>query len=200
MHMETAKRDYRALVRAIQKKTGEKQAALARRFKVSQPTVSRWLNGNPPELDHADRIEAEARRLRLVKPKMLSQTITVPIVGYVGAGGTLSFQDGQGPFGEAEMPPGEIGTNVVAVKVQGDSMSGLLEDGSTVYYDNRRDPPDETLFKKLCVVGLTDGRVLIKRLYPGRIAGHYDLHSLNAPVLMDEAVQWAARVSWIAPA
>jgi hypothetical protein len=41
---------------------------------------------------------------------------------------------------------------------------------------------------------------LIKRLYPGRIAGHYDLHSLNAPVLMDEAVQWAARVSWIAPA
>jgi phage repressor protein C with HTH and peptisase S24 domain len=124
----------------------------------------------------------------------------VPLVGYVGAGGTLMFQDGQGPFGEAEMPPGDIGTTVVAVKVQGDSMSGILEDGSTVYYDNRRDPPDESLFKKLCVVGLADGRVLIKRLYPGSKPGHYHLHSTNAAALLDEHVLWAARVSWIAPA
>lgn len=200
MHMESARKDYRAMVRAIQKKVGENQTALAKRFKVSQPTVSRWLKGNPPELDHAERIETEARRLRVVNPKKAPNVTTVPVVGYVGAGGSISYQEGQGPFGEAEMPPGEIGTTVVAVKVQGDSMSGLLEDGSTVYYDNRRDPPDETLFKKLCVVGLTDGRVLIKRLYPGRKPGHYDLHSTNAPVLIDEHVLWAARVSWIAPA
>lgn len=200
MHMDSRNKDYGAMVRAIKRKTGENQTALARRFKVSQPTVSRWIAGNDPELDHAERIEAEARRLKIVNPKASSHATTVNIVGYVGAGGQVAFQDGQGPFGEAEMPPGEIGTNIVAVKVQGDSMSGVLDDGSIVYYDKREEPPDERLYRKLCVVGLADGRVLIKRLYPGRQSGHYDLHSTNGPVLLDEKVVWAARVSWIAPA
>jgi phage repressor protein C with HTH and peptisase S24 domain len=199
VHMER-RFDYGALVRAIQKKTGENQTQLAGRFKVSQPTVSRWIAGNDPELDHAERIEAEARRLRVVNPKSAINVTTVNLVGYVGAGGTIAYQDGQGPFGEAEMPPGAIGTNIVAVKVQGDSMSGVLDDGSIVYYDNRQEPPDERLYRKLCIVGLADGRVLIKRLFPGRIPDHYDLHSTNGPVMLDEKVVWAARVSWIAPA
>lgn len=199
MHMPKTT-DYQGIVRAIQRQTGERQAALAKRFNVSQPTVSRWLNGSPPELDHAERIDLEARRLRIVNPKSAANVTTVEVVGYVGAGGTISFQDGQGPFGEAEMPPKGRSSTIVAVRVQGDSMSGLLEDGSTVYYDRRRDSPDESLHGKLCVVGLGDGRALIKKLYPGRKPGHYDLHSLNAPPLLDQPVTWAAKVSWIAPA
>jgi phage repressor protein C with HTH and peptisase S24 domain len=191
--------DYPALVRAIQRKTGENQGKLAERFEVSQPTVSRWLNGTPPELHHADKIDKVARSLRMVNRKGAGNATTVPIVGYVGAGGTISFGEGQGPFGEADMPPKDGSATLVAVTVQGDSMSGALEDGWTVYYDNRRDPPDETLHAKLCIVGLRDGRVLIKKLYPGRKAGHYDLHSVNAPALLDQPVEWAARITWIAP-
>lgn len=78
-------------------------------------------------------------------------------------------------------------------------MSGLLEDGWVVYYDNRRDPPDESHYNKLCIVGLVDGRVLVKKLYPGRKPGHFDLHSVNAPPLLDQPVEWAAKVTWIAP-
>lgn len=189
---------YTALVKAIQQKTGEKQGELSRRFGVSQPTVSRWLKGSPPELHHAKIIEQEARNLRIANRKVASNMTSVPIVGYVGAGGSISFADGQGPFGEAEMPPNGSAT-LVAVTVRGDSMSGTLEDGWTVYYDNRRDPPDDTLFSKLCIVGLLDGRVLVKKLYPGRKNGHFDLHSTNAPPMLDEAVEWAARISWIAP-
>jgi phage repressor protein C with HTH and peptisase S24 domain len=89
--------------------------------------------------------------------------------------------------------------SLVAVLVRGDSMSGTLDDGWTVYYQDRRDQPDETLHAKLCIVGLTDGRVLVKKLYPGRKRGHYDLHSTNAPALMDQPVDWAAKITWIQP-
>lgn len=191
--------DYPALVRAIQRKTGENQTKLAERIGVSQPTVSRWLGGTPPELHHADAIDRVARSLRLGKYKGAGSVTSVPIVGYVGAGGTIDFTNSQGPFGEADMPPKDGSPSLVAVTVQGDSMSGALEDGWTVYYDNRRDPPDEALHAKLCIVGLSDGRVLIKKLYPGRKRGHYDLHSVNAPVLLDQPVEWAARITWIAP-
>lgn len=195
----TIETDYRALVRSIQSKTGENQAKLAERFGVSQPTVSRWINGTPPELHHAVTINNVAKDLRLVNRKYGVNMASVPIVGYVGAGGAISFEGGQGPFGEADMPPKEGKPTLVAVIVQGDSMSGTLEDGWTVYYDNRRDPPDETLHGKLCIVGLADERVLIKKLYPGRKRYHYDLHSVNAPVLLDQPVTWAARITWIAP-
>jgi phage repressor protein C with HTH and peptisase S24 domain len=192
--------DYQAVVQAIKDKTGENQAELAARFGVSQPTVSRWLGGTPPELHHATVIDRVARDLRLGKRKSGANMTTVPIVGYVGARGTISFDEGQGPFGDADMPPKDGNSSLVAVTVRGDSMSGTLEDGWTVYYDNRKDPPDESLHAKLCIVGLVDGRVLIKKLYPGRKRDHYDLHSVNAPALLDQHVTWAARITWIATA
>lgn len=191
--------DYKALTRAIMDKTKENQAELAARLGVSQSSVSRWASGKPLHIDHAHIVEDEARRLKLVNHKFASNMTAVPIVGYVGAGGTISYEDSQGPFGEAELPPKNGSPSLVAVIVKGDSMSGTLEDGWTVYYDNRRDPPDETLHGKLCVAGLSDGRVLIKKLYPGRKRHHYDLHSVNAPPLLDQAVVWAARITWIAP-
>lgn len=168
-------------------------------FGVSQATVSRWLDGKPPELKHAEVIDRVARKLRVENPRHGSSATTVPIIGYAGLGGTITFADGQGPFGEADMPPKQGLSDLVAVTVRGDSMSGTLEDGWTLYYDNRREPPDESLYGKLCIVGLTDDRVLIKTLYPGRKVNHYDLHSTNAPVLLDQPVNWAAKIAWIAP-
>lgn len=191
--------DYRRLVKAIRAKTGENQTQMAERLKVSQASVSRWEAGKELELGHAQMLDKEARRLKIVNPKSVGNVTSVEIVGYVGAGGTLSFDDSQGPYGDADMPPKGGSPSLVAVIVKGDSMSGTLEDGWTVYYDNRRDPPDEPLHGKLCIVGLRDGRTLIKKLYPGRKRGHYDLHSVNAPPELDQPVDWAARITWIAP-
>lgn len=191
--------DYQRVVRQIRDKTGENQAKLADRFGVSQASVSRWLAGKPVEADNRASIEKEARKLGLVNPKSGLHVTSVPIVGFVGAGGSILFEEGQGPHGEAELPPRGASADMVAVVVRGDSMSGTLEDGWTVYYDNRRDPPEEDLIGKLCVVGMADGRVLIKTLYHGRKAKHFHLHSSNAPPLQDQAVSWAAKVVWIAP-
>lgn len=191
--------DYRAMTRAILEKTGENQQQFAERVGVSQASVSRWASGKPPELHHAELLTSEARRLRIAHPKLGSGQVSVPVIGYVGAGGTIDFTSGQGPFGEAEMPPKGAVPSLVAVLVKGDSMSGVLEDGWTVYYDNRKEPPDENMHGKLCIVGLKDGPTLIKKLYPGRKPFHFDLHSVNAPALLDQHVEWAARITWIAP-
>ncbi len=191
--------DYRQLVRAIQLKLGQNQTKVGEFIGVTQPTVSRWLKGGPPELHHAELIKKAAAKLNLANSDYVPTVTAVPIVGYVGAGGSISFEEGQGPFGEADMPPVNGNSSLVAVTVRGDSMSGTLEDGWTVYYDNVEEAPQESLHTKLCIVGLEDGRVLIKKLYPGRKRGHYDLHSVNAPLLLDQPVRWAAKIVWIAP-
>lgn len=172
------------------------QGDIATKLGVSQPTVSRWLEGSEPKIKQRDKIVNLARKLGILPS---GDESTVPIVGYVGAGGQILFTEGQGPFGEAKMPPGGASKATVAVVVKGDSMAGQLEDGWTVYYDRRQTPPFGSLLGHLCVVWLSDGRVLIKKLLPGRQNGLYDLYSVAAAPLLDQAVEWAAQVSWIAP-
>lgn len=188
-----------AILRKIQDETGWNQTKLAKELGTSQPTVSRWYRGSEPIRIHELRIEKLANRLRIVNHIEKDLTSPVELIGYVGAGGEVLYDEGQGPFGEAPMPPGGKTPEMVAVEVRGDSMAGLLGDGSVIYYDNRREPPTDELFGKLCVVGLADGRVLVKRLLRGR-NGLFDLYSLAAVPLLDQAVTWAARVSYIAPA
>ena len=187
------------ILREIQRIKGWTQGDLARHFKVTQPTVSRWYKGAKPETDHRDRIIREARKMGLVNRPDGMEDFSIPIVGFVGAGGQVLYGEGQGPFGEAQIPPGNTSKTTVAVVVRGDSMAGQLEDGWTVYYDSRHATPSESLLGRLCIVGLQDGRVLIKKLLPGRAKGCYDLYSANAAPLLDQAVAWAALVQWIAP-
>jgi phage repressor protein C with HTH and peptisase S24 domain len=124
----------------------------------------------------------------------------VRIVGYVGAGLEAHY------YGEADDPneftdsPPNPTTNTVAVKVRGDSMAGLFDDGSILYYDDVRTPPTEDLIGRLCVVQLKDGKVLVKRLLKGSRRGRWNLLSTNADPLMDKTLAWAARVIWIKPA
>jgi len=185
------------IIRDLKKVTGKNQAELAQDLRVSQPTVSRWEKGHSPESDHKDVILDYARLKGVIQPSDNFASETIPVVGYVGAGGAVLYEEGQGPFGEAPMPPGGARKETVAVVVRGDSMTGQLEDGWTVYYDDRRDPPTDDLLGKLCVLGLLDGRILIKRLVRGRDKGHFDLYSAAGGVLLDQLVTWAARITWI---
>ena len=95
------------------------------------------------------------------------------------------------------MPPG--GTiKTIAVEVRGSSL-GEIFNGSFVYYDEVRDPPSADMLRKLCVVGLADGSVLVKKLLKGSIDGHYHLASSTGEMIEDARVEWAALVKWIKP-
>lgn len=204
--------DYAALLRVMMDVGKFNQAHLAKRLRVTQPTVSRWLKATRPKLDQHQRIIAEARRLGLLEHPYgfldegasfeaeapdESVPLTVKVVGYVGAGAaTHRYATGHGGLDDVPAPKGAT-PETVAVEIRGDSL-GELFDRWLVFYDDVRRPVSLDLIGRLCVVGLSDDRVLIKKI--GRGAnGLYDLHSNVEEPIKGVAIDWAARVKQMVP-
>lgn len=122
----------------------------------------------------------------------------VPLVGYVGAGATAHFYAaGDGNLGKAPAPDGAT-ASTVAVEVRGDSLGALFEHW-LVYYDEVRSPVTSDMIGRLCVVGLPDDRVLVKKIQRSKAEGLYHLLSNTEEPIFDQEVLWAARVKSMMP-
>src|SRR5207253_160280 len=86
----------------------------------------------------------------------------INLVGYVGAGSHTHFFANEEPLDEVPAPAGST-ESTVAVEIRGDSL-GSFFDRWLVFYDDVRRPVTTDLINKLCVVGLDDGRILIKKI------------------------------------
>lgn len=181
--------------------SGLSQSDLARRVAKALPVsnmtpqkVSLMLKGKR-EISF-DEIKAVCVILG-ISPPGTTISLKVPVVGVVSAGASASlFGLGHQMYEEVDAPQ-ESTPNTVAVKVQGDSMYGVADDGSYIYYDDVPGMPVESMIGKLCVVGLTDDRVLVKRLKRGSEPGRFTLQSVNAPDIENVEVAWASRVTWV---
>lgn len=123
---------------------------------------------------------------------------SVPLVGYVGAGAAaVLYGAGQGPFDDVALPDDSSPTTV-AVEIRGDSLGNFFNEW-LVYYDDVRTPVSTDQIGKLCVVGLSDGRILIKKIQQSRSAGLYHLLSQTEDPILDVEVLWAARVKTMTP-
>ena len=123
---------------------------------------------------------------------------TVPVAGYVGAGTEMHFySECQGPFDEAPAPE-DATPQTVAAEVRGQSL-GPLFNGWRVYFDDRREAVTDDLIGRLCVVGLADGRVLVKQVLRARTEGRFELHGQFGEPVLDADVLWAARVTSMMP-
>ncbi len=123
---------------------------------------------------------------------------SVPLVGLVGAGSVATlFSEGQGQLDEVEAPANAT-PNTVALGIRGASLGPAFDEG-IVFYDDVRSPVTPDLHGRLCVVGLEDGRVLVKIL---RSAGDGTFHlfsnTMDEP-LLNQVVGWAARVKDVRP-
>lgn len=184
------------------------QTELAKRLRVTQPTVSRWLRGAVPEVDQHHRIVAEARRLGVIETEDSEPTAAqtppvapvVRVVGYVGAGGKAHYYNiTQGDLDEVPAPPGSTDTTVAA-EIRGYSL-GRFFDRWIVFWDDVRRPVTADLVGHVCVVGLSDDRVLIKRIRPGTKRGLYLLESQaeKEDPIEDAKLEWAAKVKDLRP-
>jgi len=68
-----------------------------------------------------------------------------------------------------------------------------------VFYDDVRSPVTPDLYGKLCVVGLPDGRILVKQVKPSKTSGLYHLMSQTEGSLLDQEILWAAKVKNMSP-
>lgn len=145
----------------------------------------------------ADYIAMACRAFSVEPSEVLGERASVMIVGHVGAGEEAFFADGQGPFGEVPAPSYAT-DSTVAVEIRGTSL-GELFDRWLVFYDDIRTPPTRDMMGRLCVVGLADGRVVVKKITRGHLPGTYTLLSNVGPPMYDLPVLWAATVNGMAP-
>lgn len=142
-------------------------------------------------------IDRAAKGFGVAPAEVIDETgsVRLPIVGRVGAStdGAILHDTDHGPFGEIEATAGAMGTEV-AVEVVGHSMGLYAPDGSLILYDNRHTPPHDGLLGHMCIVGLPDGRTLVKKLLRGSRRGLFDLESAIGDTLRDQQVAWAAEV------
>jgi hypothetical protein len=122
---------------------------------------------------------------------------TVPLIGYVSAGAQAVLI--HLPAGELDRVPApqNFNSSTRALEVRGDSL-GALFDRWLVFYDDVRSPITPDLINKLCIVGLADGRILIKKVQRNRDGG-FDLMSNTEEPITGIVIEWAALVKSMEP-
>lgn len=122
---------------------------------------------------------------------------SVPLVRYVSAGAqAVLIHLPAGELDRVPAPP-HYNDNTRALEVRGDSL-GALFDRWLVFYDDVRSPITPDLINKLCIIGLADGRILIKKVRRNRDGG-YDLLSNTEEPITGIVIEWAALVKSMEP-
>lgn len=122
----------------------------------------------------------------------------VSIVGYIGAGGTIVFEE----FTTDEFVPRPPATSgpLEALIVRGASMLPKYKDGDIIYIQRHHDGLLEDYVGEECAVRLVTGETFLKQLIKGDEAGRFTLLSLNAPPIENVEIEWATPIAFILPA
>jgi transcriptional regulator with XRE-family HTH domain len=188
-------------IAVARQKRGMSQVALGKAVGQAQTTISSWeRERTEPSREDVERVAIALQ----MKPSELEMTDaaraerTVPLVGYVRAGSAeVLYSEGQQGLGEVAAAE-DASPDTVAAQIQGDSL-GPFFDQWLVFWDDVRRPVSENLHHQLCVVGLANGKVLVKRLRPASNGlFHLDSNS-NEPTMTDQVVEWAALVTNMRP-
>lgn len=121
----------------------------------------------------------------------------VPLVGRIGAGGSVIFEETDDP---EIVPRPPLGTGaMIALEVQGDSMLPKYESGDIIYISRDHEGVLPDYIGKYCAVRLKDGSTFLKILALGSELERYTLRSLNAADMENVEVEWATPVRFVLP-
>lgn len=179
-------------------RTLRRQMASGRQTSVRIDTVEKLANGlltTPQWLLREEGPETIIEPGHIDSEEILDEEVhvqTVPVAGHVSAGAAMFLPL---PAGELDRVPAPTGASdfTQCLESRGKSL-GQMFDRWLIFYDDIRSPVTTDLIGKLCVVGLEDGRVVVKMV--AREKGRYVLlsNSEQEPPIRDVTITWAAKV------
>lgn len=186
----------RDALRRQMEKTGWKAKPLAKAAGMGETAVRDILKNNGQDVRVGTLV-----RLASVLNCDLEELIASPrvqLAGYIGAGGSVIFED---PLPDEEpvlRPPGLSG-EITALEVRGDSMLPKYESGDIIYIQRQHEGVLPEYIGEYCAVRLSSGETFLKKLAFGSREGVYTLVSLNAADMADVEVDWATPVLFVMP-
>lgn len=186
---------------------GFNDRSLALKAGVYQDAI-RDLRRGKTQMLRADRLQAIYAVLGLTD----AQIPMIPVIGVVGEGNRIyllqemslasSFAEpGEPPvYCDLVRLPEDGHRDVMALRVAGDSMEPFLPSGSIVYYSRSSEDNFDACLNRLCVIGLKDQRIWLKKLKKGSVFGRYTLSGYNSRDMDDMEIAWCAPVLFIKPA
>lgn len=180
----------------IRKQSGMKASELAEALDISQPYLSQIENGK--RRPSAALLQDIATILNVPVSLLYTDERPVAVAGRVGAGAQVELVDayvkGDGLYHVA-CPHDLSEDRVVAVEVQGDSMSPIIQSGDILFFSRHFLGVDENAINRVSICETQDGRALVKYLRPGRDPGTFDLHSANN----SNQTEYSVPLKWAAP-
>ena len=167
----------------------------------------------PATASQINKIEKGAQRVTVDWLERLAHAFEVPLstllgaevpmarlVGHVSAGdGSIAYENLWEAPEEIEAPPGHQGE--AAVRVRGDRMQPRYADGDILFFSRKAGLDIANCLHRDCIVRLSTGETLLKRLEEGSKMGCFTLRPLNPThrPMLDVPVDWLAPVTWIKP-
>lgn len=119
----------------------------------------------------------------------------VPVLGKIGAGGSILFEEADEPE-LVDRPPGAAG-KLMALRVTGDSMMPVYRDGDIIYVHRDHEGVMPEYIGEECAVHTVEGGTFLKVLALGTEPNRYTLRSFNAADMADVEVLWATPVLFV---
>lgn len=114
---------------------------------------------------------------------------TLVVAGVIGSAGLVDKS-----LPELEEPVLLGDEHMVSYRLADDSMAPVFRPGQLVLVTRVAVEEVESLFGRDALAQLSDGRIMLRRLFPGAVTGRVDLAAYNAPLLPSVAVESARPV------
>jgi len=177
----------------LRKKAGFTQDGLACELNTGRSTITKLERSEIPMSDRwLDRL---SKVLKCSPSDILGDYVA--IVGKIGAGGSVIFED-LGCEEQVRRPPDTTG-ELVGLEVDGDSMLPKFDPGDIVYISRTRDGVDARDIGAICACRLRSGETYLKQLVRGTRFGTWTLRSYNASDMPDVELEWATPIRAITP-
>lgn len=180
-------------IASIRKKRGLSQSALAASLGTTLNMMGKLERGD--RRLNSDWVVKLATALECDPSDLVGDE--VPIVGKIGAGGSVIYED-VGVDETIGRPP-DVDGRLVALEVAGFSMLPRFDDGDVIYIAREYDGVDMGDVGSLCACRLREGETYLKLLAKGARPGLWTLRSYNAPDIEDVELQWATPIRAIIP-